>query len=615
MYLLDKLAPSKKGFSFIKLFYVAISCLIIGILLSNLYSLQILHGNENLEQAVENTYSKKIVQAPRGGIFDKNLKSLAQNETYYAISLDLSKLKGGDLDEILEQIGKVDGLENEDIKARIEEGKGKDTIEILDRITKEHFDQLVDVLAEFASVTFLEKSIRKYNYGEISSHVIGYIGEANESEIENEGLQPHSYIGKDGIERFYDRYLRGRDGEIINIKRLDGSLDTFKTASEEPGARVVLTIDIVWQKYLYEILKNSIKEEKIFGGSAVIMESDTGKVISMVSYPSYDSNLFSQGIGITEFNSLIDDPRTPLLNRSIAIQAAPGSTFKPLIATAALGHDVVNPEVYYYSAGCEKIDETHTFCEADGRVLGDVNMYTGIARSSNLYFCHIGKEFNKKFGFENGIQYIVEYTDRFGIGEETGIDLWGEVPGNMSTPEYIQKTQDRDWYVGDMCNTVIGQGAVSVTPIRMVVAIASLVNGGNVMRPYLVEKIENTSGNIVYENFSEKKHTLELTPEELQVINDGMRKAVTDSQGSARYLNSIEGGFRAKTGSADASERLNNGEIIDGAHSWVVGTFTYNGTDYSFVVFRQYGGRGYKSVPIVGDFVRCLYSDFKDGCY
>lgn len=600
-----------------KFFLIFVILLVFVFLSSNIYSLQILNGDDNYKKAVENTYSRKVIQAKRGVIRDRNGSLLVDNKSEYKIILNPNDFAKEEFEELVMLTNSLIEVDRQDVFSRYEKFNTKSEREekfvLVDKISEEGFDMLFDELKDFRGITFLEESIREYLEGERLVGVTGYVGAPLEADVV-EGVNPLSKIGKTGIEAYYDSMIRGKDGEEIDLVRLDGSREVFSVDKEKGGGEVFLTIDNVWQNKLYDLLKESVEGDSIYGGGGVIVESDTGKVVSLVSYPSFDPNLFSNGISFEEYNILVEDSRLPLMNRVIGMQASPGSIFKPLVGTMALGMDLVNPNQTYYSGGCEKLDDSINFCEADGIVLGDVDFYTAIARSSNLYFCNIGRSLNEQFGDDSGIQYILNYTDKFGIGKKTGIDLIGELSGNMASPEYVQKTQGRGWYLGDMCNSVIGQGVVTVTPIQMVMAASSLVNGGRVNKPYLVDRVMNDSGEVIFQNVSEERGLLDVDNGVLDDISKAMKLTVTDLRGSGHLAFGSPGDIRMKTGSADAKEKLVSGEYIEGAHSWVFGSFTYQGKDYSFVVVQQYGGRGYKTVPIISKFINCVYNEFEESC-
>ena len=469
-----------------------------------------------------------------------------------------------------------------------------------------NYDQYISILVNqerLPGVYTLETPRRSYPYGASISHVLGYVSDINEAEVKETGLDQNANIGKEGVEKSFDDILRGKDGKSVQTR------DIFKDTTQEyvsesptSGDNIVLTIDIDWQLKLEEYLKKRINQIDAFGGAAIVMETKTGDVKAIVNYPSYDNNLFAKGISSQEFAKLNNDSSTPLINRSIGLQLPTGSTFKPMVAAAALQENVINQYTTFQS-GCVELP-LYRLCEADNAYLGTMTIVEGIGRSSNVFFCKTGLAMTEK---ANGIRTLIKYTDQFGIGHQTGIDLPGEQAGTMASPELKQKLQKEPWYLADICNTVIGQGLVTATPIQMVTMVSAVGNGGTVYKPNLVERIENQSNQVVEEKGPEEIRKVSVSKGNFDLIKKGMRYAVNGDYGSAWLLRGVPGDPYAKTGSADATE-YRNGKKVDGAHSWAIGGFTYEGTEYSFVVHMQEGGRGWQSVPVMADFIRWLNS-------
>ncbi len=575
-----------------KIFTLVFLVLVFSFFLINLIRLQILEGEINLAQSIKNANEEEIILAPRGKIYSSDLKILAFDEKIY-------------------EVGFLDTIEDEkEIPCLGSKSQSIENKKYL--ISDEEMKECQEDGVEFDFVD--EKYKRVYLDSEVFSNVIGYVGFPNEEEIKFDGIHNLSRIGRTGLEKYYDSYLKGVEGKKLEVSRFDGSVDSFIVSSPVAGNDLYTSIDSRWQTLLYRELQKLHEKGGGIGGSAVVVNAKTGEIKALVSFPGYDSNMFVNGITQEEYNSLLGDVRTPLLNKAISLQASPGSAFKPIIAIIALDLGLIDPDDYYESKGCEFIDPEIEFCEADRKVLGNVNLYTAISRSSNLYFCHLARTFDNTFGSGVGVQYLLEGTDKFFVGKETGIDLFGEESGSMSTPEYIQKTQNRSWSVGDMCNTAIGQGDVLVTPLQMSNFISSIKNGGLILRPFIVDEILDSSGQKVFKNILNINNDLLVSSDVLEKVEKGMRNTVLDEKGSGRLLRSENGNIILKTGSADTSEVLTDGSLRTGAHSWVVGVFEYESELYSFAVIDQFGGRGYQTVPVVGNLVSCIYDNFSDDC-
>jgi penicillin-binding protein 2 len=374
-----------------------------------------------------------------------------------------------------------------------------------------------------------------------------------------------------------------------------------------PGDNIVLTIDSRWQKYLKGILDESISKNNAFAGAGVIVKSSTGEVMSLVTSPSYDNNFFAQGISAAQYNNYLNDPKRPLFNRPIALQLPPGSILKIIGATAGLEAGVISAETEKLSDRCMDLPGGIVFCEADRSYIGWVNVEEALARSSNLFFCQVMQDLRAKVGYS----YYFDIAKSYGLGNKTGIDLPGEASGLIPDEAYKLRVVKEPWYIGDECNTVIGQGYVTVTPLQMTMAVSSIVNGGHLLKPYIVDQAKSQDGQIVLTNQKQITNNLNLSSSTLDTLQDGLRLGVT--AGTAGGLQGLEADMMVKTGSSDAGEWI-EGKYYSGAHSWVMGCFDYNNEWYCFTVMQQWGGRGYKTVPIMKKFINCVYNDFSEGC-
>ena len=319
-------------------------------------------------------------------------------------------------------------------------------------------------------------------------------------------------------------------------------------------------------------------------------------------------HLFVYNREYTDYQNLINDPRKPLFNRPIALQLPPGSTWKIFAATAALEGGAINESTVFFSNRCMDLPGGIKFCEADNGYLGQVTLMKAFASSSNIYFCNTAIALNTKYG---GPSYLLDTAKTFGLGKKTGIDLYGEGAGSLPSPELKEQLYHEPWYIGDDCNTVIGQGMVTVTPLQMAVGVSAIVNGGDIMKPYLVSSIVDQDGNTVKQFLPEINGKVNASQATLDIVKKGMKAVVAN--GTASALRDIPGNAIAKTGSSDAAEVI-NGRRYAGAHSWTIGCFDYDGQNYCFAVMLQYGGRGFKSVTIMKNFINCLYSDFRGYC-
>lgn len=582
---------------------------ILGFILFNLIDLQIIHGEENLIKARNISKSEKIVRAPRGLIFDSNGEVLAQNVASYSVYIDPDELTKEDEEFVINKLASILGVSFEQVfetyreAVEMPEDTRSGKVTISNDVTDSQYVEILVQQDSLSGVYTQEDPKRFYPFGGTLAHLIGYVSDINQAEVEATGLDENANIGKEGIEKSFDEVLRGEDG-ISLTEVYSSNNDVFETLTESPdsGKNLYLTLNIDWQRKLQALLDKRIDETDAFGGVAIIMESETGKIRGMVNYPTYDNNLFAKGISAKDFSNLNNDSATPLLNRAIALQLPTGSIFKPIVASTALEEQVITPATIFKS-GCVELP-LYKLCEADNSYLGEMTVVQALGRSSNVFFCKTGLEMVEK---AEGIRTLMKYADEFGIGRKTGVDIPGEQSGTMASPELKEQLMGEPWYLADICNTVIGQGLVTATPLQMVSVASTISNDGEVVKPQLIDRIEDQSGKVIQRTEKEVIRQVSVSAQNFAKVKEGMNYAVNGERGSASGLRGLPGNPYAKTGSADAAE-YRDGKKVEGAHSWVMGGFEYKGTDYSFVVHLQEGGRGYQSVPVIKDFINWLNS-------
>ena len=406
------------------------------------------------------------------------------------------------------------------------------------------------------------------------SHILGYIGYPAR---DKKGVYYQTkFIGKDGLESFYNKKLNGENG--LKIIETDALMKVRSESIVKPpknGDSLTLTIDTAVQSKLYETMKALSKDKSFSGGAGIVMDVHTGELLALASFPEYSSTILAEGDNRTAILQFQNDKRKPFLNRAISGLYAPGSIVKPFIAIAALNEKIITPEKKILSTGSISIqnpyfpDKKSVF--KDWRAQGWVNIKDALAVSSNVYFYEIGGGFEGQKGL--GIANIEKYVRMFGLGEIAGIDLPGEVKGVIPNPEWKAKNFNGEpWRLGDTYHTAIGQYGFSVTPLQMVRGIAAIANGGELVTPHIVKGADvkfKTINNISKDNF--------------EVVTSGMRQAVTD--GTAKGLNIPQVEIAAKTGTAEvgiSKKRVN---------SWVLGFFPYENPRFAFVVVMEKGPR------------------------
>jgi len=398
------------------------------------------------------------------------------------------------------------------------------------------------------------------------SHILGYTGLPSKEDLERkEALLMNEKIGKDGIEKKYESVLRGTVG--VKLVEVDSQNNITSESIQSPPRseeNFNLTIDSRVQSKFFQIMASVVKGYNFQGGAGVILDVNTGEVLSLVSWPEYNPK---------NLESFLNDKSKPFLNRAIAGLYAPGSIVKPLIALASLNEGTISPEKQIFSSGSISIpnpffpDKKSVFY--DWKAHGWVDMKEALAVSSDVYFYEIGGGFEDIKGL--GIKKIEDYAKKFGFTSKTGIDLNGEEEGIVPSPELKARVNPADpiWRIGDTYNASIGQGYFHITPVEMAVYAAALANNGKIIKPCLVSC--STLG----------VEQIDIPEKYFNIVKEGMRMAVTE--GTASGLNAANVALAAKTGTAeiDAAKKYIN--------SWVIGFFPYENPRYAFAVVMEKG--------------------------
>ena len=412
-------------------------------------------------------------------------------------------------------------------------------------------------------------------------HILGYLGLPSDEDLKNnENIIRDSVIGKNGAEKIYEKNLFGSVGiKISEVNSQNNIISESAQKQPEQGKDVNLSIDSRIQARLFEAIKSTAEERGFKGGAGIILNPNNGEILSLTSYPEYDSEILTKGEQKEKIESFIKDPNKPFLNRAVSGLYAPGSIIKPLVAIAALSEGVITPEKQIFSAGYISLpnpffpDKKSVF--KDWKAHGWVDMRKALAVSSDVYFYEIGGGFESQKGI--GIKKIEEYAKKFGFDSETGIDLGGETSGAVPNQELKAKSNPEDpmWRIGDTYNASIGQGYFHVTPIEMAVYSAALANGGKIIQPRLLKHpmSDNVTSDVIRD--------LNIPQNYFQVVHEGMRMAVTEGTAAALNVWGVE--IAAKTGTAEI------GAAKKYVNSWVIGFWPYQNPKYAFALVMEKG--------------------------
>lgn len=549
--------------------------LLIAILFARTFQYQILQGDIFLAKANENKFIFNQIRAERGVIYDINLNQLVFNKPSFDLICDTAKLAENkeEKERFLQELPDVLKISAKETEDRLSENPNGKTA-VFTGLEHTSLIVLETKISEFPDCEIANNPVREYKDGEMFAHLIGYIGKINLEELEkfSDDYSINDYIGRSGIENFYETILHKKPGQLRVEKNTRGEIISKETVSlPESGDSLVLWLDAGLQAKLNEALLNQLQALGAKKAAAIAMNPKTGGILALVSLPSFDNNVFQKGSDQKKLQELLSNSSglNPLFNRAIAGKYPTGSTIKPLIASAALQENLISPEKQIYSPGYIEIphrydpDITYTF--NDWTVHGWVDMKKAIAQSSNVYFYTIGGGYEDQKGL--GPSRIKKYLELFGWASLTGIDLPGEAKGFIPDVSWKKEKLKENWWDGDTYNLSIGQGFLQVTPLEVVTAIAAVANGGKLMQPQVVQKVINGSANSmqVIETIKTKIIRQDfISPENIQIVREGMRQAVTGFNSplaSALMLNSLPVAAAAKTGTAE----LGN----DRYHNWV----------------------------------------------
>lgn len=546
------------------------------VLVVRFWYLQMHRGAEFAQQAQNNRLRIERIFAPRGRIMDDQGKVLADNRTAYGLSLVREDCP--DIPATLAQISAWSGIPLPQIWEKFRQDRFKvKSFEPLLMITDIDFDLVARIESEIHAWPGLEivvRTKRSYPEKDLFAHVLGYVAEANEQEMAaDSALAMGDLVGKQGLELELEKQLRGRKG-LYDVEVDAHSRVLGKFLREEPrgGKEIRLSLD----RDLQEAAWNALGGE---AGCVVVMEPDTGKLRALVTSPAYDNNLFAAGISQRDWDALRTNSRFPLQNRVIQSVYPPGSVWKLVIAAMLLERGV-NPRESVFCPGQVKLGNQIFRCWKRGGH-GSQDMQSALVNSCDVYFYQMGERM--------GIDKIEEFAKASGFGRPTGIDLPHEKSGLVPSKEWKKRRFGRPWVRGETYNVSIGQGYTLVTPVQMAVFVSALLNGGNLLKPQLLDDAQR-----------EIKGNIPAKAATLNFVVEAMRKTATG--GTARVVNRKDADMGGKTGTAqvvklkmaagDRRLRTHEMEYAQRDHAWITTWGVKDGKAYVVVVMVEHGGGG-----------------------
>ncbi len=609
---------------------VIIGFVVVGV---RLWDLQVVSSEQYLDAADRNRYRLLPIEAPRGVIYDRMGHLLVRNVPGFAVYIIPGDLPR-DPDEyavVLERLANLLEMpvDSEESPRGITQILQERTIGpyLRVRIATQVDRQVAFIIEEdhleLPGVVVMAEPQRHYYDAPLMAHIIGYMGRISAERLDDyleRGYQPDDSVGVSGIERTQEAILAGTKGQKhIEVNVFGREMAVIASSDPAPGHSVYLTIDTEFQAQVEDALRRGMAIARSEIGVAIAMDPRTGEILSMVSLPTFDNNLFSGGISVEDFVALNEDPRRPLVNHAISGQYPPGSTFKIVPAVAALQEGVVHPGTTLECRGTlllpnrffpNDMSQAQPFRCWRRAGHGHINVATAIAQSCNIFFYQVGGGFMDFPGL--GISRLGEYAQMMGFGESTGIELSGEAVGLVPSDRWKRQTFGESWYTGDTYNASIGQSFVLSTPLQLLNATAVIANGGTLYRPQLVSQVVDIEGNVVSTLTPDPIREMAISRENIEVVRRGMRQTVTN--GTAWRWTFDDVPVSAKTGTAEYTKLDEHGQLIMDqhgylpTHAWFTAFAPYDDPEIVLVVFLDDGGEGSQyALPVAEDIMRAYF--------
>lgn len=570
------------------------------------YQLQVVRHHELIHKARSNSVFVEYKDAPRGRIWDRRGKLLISNEPVFqleSIPAEVPK-DPGSLRALAQALGQPPHV----VKKRLKEIMQTAPLEpfVLGRnLRTPQVVACTRIANQFKGLHLMVRERRRWVAGLHATHSLGYLGEITAEELKR--LRSHGYmaldrIGKEGLERTYDTWLRGSRGVThISIDALGRTVKTVEIRPPKPGADLHLALDWELQKVAENALGKMLAQLRqengeVSGGSVVVMEAKTGAVRALVSLPQYDPRPFARGITEKEYTKLLNTPGIPLLHRAVQTNACPGSTFKLVTSSGSLRHGLCTPHSVFYCGGSYM--GAHCFVTSGH---GAISFEASLAHSCDVTYYMLGVKL--------GIARLAEHARAMGLGKATGIDLPGESDGIFPDANWKWKYLGDRWYEGDTVNLSIGQGYMLVTPLQMAVVTATVANGGKVVRPHLVQQVVSYQGRVLDRPGYRPVRRLKMDPANWAAVRQGMRGAVV--YGTAVACNSEYVHVAGKTGTVENSPSSENRHGRN--HTWFVSFAPYESPELVCVVMLEKSGGygGSRCAPVAREIYDYLYGPAK----
>ena len=555
---------------------------------------QVVSGDYYLELAENNRVRELPLKAPRGLVYERQGRLVAENVASYNLLLDPSRSQ--DLERALAFAERCLDQPASELAQALDEGGGAGSfrpILVAEALSLSEVAAIEAAALEFPEFAIEVGHLRLYRNGPITAHTLGYLGEVNERDLATEAnsLKPGDLIGRKGVELAFDDRLRGVDGQRAVIVDSRGRFkEEYGRDPAKSGQSLNLGLDLDLQQEAARYFEGK-------AGAVVALDPATGEIRAMVSAPSYNPNIFSRRLDRDAWRNLIEAPEDPLQNRAIQNTYSPGSVFKIVMAAAGLSEDVVGPEETVWCGGSTRIYNRRWRCWKQAGH-GHVSLHRAIKESCDVYFYHLGQEL--------GIERIAKYSRLLGLGSPTGIDLLGEREGLVPDPDWSERRRGTPWYPGETISVAIGQGPVLVTPLQIASLMAAVANSGYKVKPHVTE------------NPAVEREQLKVEPWVFERIGAALWSVVNDQRGtgSAARVEGIE--VAGKTGTVQVIQQktwIKNEDLPyeQRDHAWFASYATAGDKQLVVVILVEHGGHGSTAAaPLAKRLYEIYFRDYLD---
>jgi len=604
----------------------------VAVFFCRLWYLQIINGTELRQFSEQNSIKETKIPAPRGIIYDRNGEILVENLPGFEVTISPQYVGNPtQAAATFEAVGSALNMSPQLVQAMVHKSKNVNgpfrPVKIKENLTRDEIFNLEIIKQEYSGLDIKENVVRSYPLRANGAQMFGYVAEISKRQLSilNERYEGKikfaqgDIIGKAGLEEVLDFYLRGKDGisvqqvdargrEALSSTRLIGNVSGVTPAN--PGSNVMLTID----KDIQEAAYNAFVGQGHIGG--VVAMKSNGEILAWVSGPSFDPNEFSTGISPQIWSKLINDPDKPLRNKIIQDHNSPGSTFKPLIAIAALSEGAITPTTVVSCPGQMKF-AGRPYHDTLKQGHGNLVVTQAIEQSANIFFY--------KMGIQLGIDRMFKYCDLLGIGHKTEVELPGERAGLMPSAEWKQETIGEEWQPGENLSVAIGQGFVLTTPLQMAVAYNAIGTYGKIVKPFMIKKIMTTDNKVVKEfdpqvvrDLSDPSQPVRIGKEVFDTVREGLRRVVNGERGTARRSKLPFVEMAGKTGTSQvmsfSADQIRfecmNRPRHQRHHGWFIGYAPADNPEIAFGILSEHTCHGSNAAPVAKEIVKAYVAKY-----